>query len=54
MMHHKRMSSTEVYYALDKAVVRDELFKAQEKMAKQLPAFVQDIGKLENKGAKHD
>lgn len=50
MMHHKRMSSTEVYYSLDQAVMRDELFKAQEKMAKQLPSFVRDIGVLENKG----
>ena len=50
MMHHKRMSSTEVYYALDQAVMRDELFKAQENMAKQLPSFVQDVGILENKG----
>lgn len=54
MMHHKRMSSTEVYYSLDQAVMRDELFKAQEKMAKQLPSFFQDIGMLDINGVECD
>ena len=53
-MHHKRMASTEVYYALDQAVIRDELFKAQEKMAKQLPAFVRDIATLGNEGVTNE
>ena len=42
MMHHVQMTSTEVYYAIDGAVMRAELAQAHERMAKAMPAFLQN------------
>jgi integrase len=42
MMHHAQMSSTEVYYALDSKVMREELAEAHVQMAKALPSFLQN------------
>lgn len=42
LMHHTSPLSTEVYYRIDEAVVRDELKKAQAHMAQDLPAFLGD------------
>lgn len=40
MLHHKSALSTEVYYNLDPAVIRQELSKAQSKIKDRLPTFL--------------
>ena len=40
LMHHRSATATDVYYALDQAVVRAELVKAQEKLHQSIPAFM--------------
>ena len=42
MMHHSNVASTEVYYALDSAVVRSELAQAHQRMTESMPAFLQN------------
>lgn len=42
MMHHAQQSSTEVYYALDSKVMRDELARAHAQMTKSLPNFLKN------------
>jgi integrase len=48
-MHHKNIESTRVYYALDKATVRDEIRKGYERIAKELPVFCSSAASLLNK-----
>ena len=40
MMHHRSIISTEVYYKLDKAAVRDDLMKAHGNLMEHLPNFM--------------
>lgn len=50
MMHHATINSTETYYSLDKRVVHEELRKAQEKLALEIPAFFKAlISEVEDK-----
>lgn len=42
MLHHKSILSTEIYYSLDDSVVRDELIKAQQRLAGSLPTLATD------------
>lgn len=46
MMHHESIVSTNIYYALDKAVARDELEKSQARLAKELPSFCASASRL--------
>lgn len=43
MMHHESILSTEVYYALDAKVVRDELALAHQRMLEAVPAFLNTL-----------
>lgn len=40
IMHHRSSTATDVYYALDQAVVRNELSAAQERLHLSIPAFM--------------
>lgn len=55
LMHHGSIVSTEVYYALDPVVVRDELRLAHDRMLQSLPGFL-DALQLESKqgNVRHD
>lgn len=50
MMHHGSILSTKIYYALDKAVSRDELQKGQARIARELPSFCADAVRLLTSG----
>lgn len=43
LMHHESILSTEVYYALDLKVVRDELALAHQRMLDAVPAFLNSL-----------
>ncbi len=42
-MHHASVLSTEVYYALDLKVVRDELALAHQRMLEAVPTFLNGL-----------
>lgn len=50
MMHHESIESTKIYYALDKAVARDELEKSQIRLATELPSFFESTARLLTSG----
>ncbi|WP_247319199.1 hypothetical protein [Ralstonia pseudosolanacearum] len=43
LMHHASVLSTEVYYALDLKVVRDELALAHQRMLEAVPTFLNGL-----------
>lgn len=43
MMRHASITSTEVYYTLEDRVVRDELKKGYERLAKDVPSFAKSL-----------
>lgn len=55
MMHHAQLSSTEVYYTIDSAVMRAELAQAHQRMAESMPAFLQNKQHLlSDEGGEHE
>jgi len=46
MLRHASINSTRVYYSLDEKIIRDELRKAYEKIAEEIPAFIQQLNDM--------
>lgn len=46
MMRHAQISSTQIYYSIDKRVIRDELKKGYDRLNKEIPKFIKDIKAL--------
>lgn len=54
MMRHVNLQSTEVYYSLSMAVVREDLKKAHTRISEELPNFCAEAQKALKKESSHD
>lgn len=54
MMRHVNLQSTEVYYSMSMAVVREDLKKAHARISEELPKFCSEAQKALKKESSHD